>query len=358
MPATIRLAGRRVAAVLAAVGLAAAACTDSDPTAQPTTAPSSSITRPAQPAPPDQNLRDVTKAMLYSDGIAYTLPETAAQMICGALTPNEWSDVLGSTVGRTVFGGVDASCVIDTGILSVQLKMVIDYVGTNAERINGRAVKVDPSPFKERAYASAAVVSVGELQTQEQQRFGAEPVLRLSAKMAALHDATQDLNAMVRRLISLLVPRLAPADKPPTPLPDARGILTYIPTEPVAGVKIHDLPRPVQSHVLCTAVLRVTGIKLSQTAAKVNSVGECYIPRLQISAEVDPFEPPIGESSPYKVAGRPAFEQLGTGILINLLTAQSEYSRPASVTLRLERTLPSSELRTWAEKVANALLVG
>lgn len=351
MPAPIRRTTCYLAALLAAV-LASAACTYSHPATPQNAAPSSRTSSAATPAPPDQNLRDVTKAVLYHDGIAHVLPETSAQMICGALTPAEWSQTLGGPVGRTVFGGVDASCVVDTGSLSVHLRMVVDDLGTHGERINGRRVNIGPRN------ASAAVVAAGEQDIPAQQRISAQPVLYVQTRLPALQEPIQDLPVLLRRLLTVLLPRLARAGKPATPVTDAAGTLVYTPADPVAGVAIHDVPRTVQSRVLCTAVLRVSGITPTVADILVNAVGECVIYKYRIVAKIDQFEPPIGASSPYTVAGYPAFEHPGTSIVINLLTTRPEYGSARAITLRLERDLPRVELRQWAEKVAQAVLIG
>lgn len=163
MRATTSAAGRRFVALLAVAALAATACGDTGADTRPTGPPSSSTTRPVEPAPPDQNLRDVGKAMIYSDGIAQVLPETAAQMICGALSPAEWAGIFGGTVGRTVNGGLDATCVVATGALSVELAMIDGSLGAEGERIHGRRVKVDDTAASRRVgVASAAVVPAGE----------------------------------------------------------------------------------------------------------------------------------------------------------------------------------------------------
>jgi hypothetical protein len=347
--------GLALALLAFALALVSTACTDSGPGTQPTNT-SSSRTPPAKPAPPDQNLRDVTKAMIYSDGIAYVLPETAAQLLCGALSPAEWRQIIGTDVGRTVYGGAGAKCVVSTGALVIDLQTTVEALGGEGERIAGRRVKVDDSSSSKRvAAASAAVVALGELDIPAQQRVGAEPVLHLVARMTDVDRDAPDLPALLHQLLAVLLPRLIPTG-PATPVYDAAGKLAYTPTEPVAGLPIYDLPRTVQSLVLCTVVLRETRIKAQSASILVNSVGECNISTLHIFAAVTQFLPPVAESSPYKIAGRPAEEIPDIGIVINLLSIPTEYERTEHLTLRLNNYAPAAQLRGWAEKVAQQIL--
>jgi hypothetical protein len=356
MPASLRHAGHPVAALLLAAGLVAA-CTNGGRGTQPTNSPSSSTTTySAKPAPPDQNVRDVRQAMIYSDGIAHVLEETAAQMICDALSPAEWHQVLGVGVGRTVYGGVSAKCVVSTGALAIELQTVVEALGSSGERIAGRRVRVDDSSGSNRvAAASAAVVPLGEQNIPAQQRVGARPVLHLLARTTDNDQPAPDLLALLRRLLAALLPRLTPTG-PATPVQDAAGVLAYTSTDPVAGVAIYDLPRPVQSLVLCTAMLRQTGLTAQSVGVSVNAVSECGTSRPPLFAKVDQFLDPAPESSPYRIAGRPAEERAGIGIVINLLSMSAEHDRTQHLTLRLTNHASSAQLRSWAEKVATAVL--
>lgn len=353
---TVRIGGHRLARILAAFALTVVgtACTNSHPVAQ-STITSSSPTRPAKPTPADRNLRDVTKAMIYGDGIAHVLPETAAQMICGALSPAEWHRTVGGDVGRTVYGGVGAKCVVSTGASSIELQMTVEALGAEGERIAGRRVKVDDSSSSKRvAAASAAVVPLGEQDIPAQQRVGAEPVLHLLARMIDMYQPAPDLPALLRHLLAMLLPRLNPASGPATPVYDAAGKLTYIPAESVAGVAIYDLPQTVQSLVLCTIVLQETGIRPQSAGIFVNSVSECNISKPRIFAKVDQFLPPLRQQ--FSIAGLPAQEVPNVGIVIDLLTMPAEYDRIEHLALRLTNYKPSAQLRAWVEMVAPRLL--
>lgn len=358
MRAITRLTGCRIVAMVAATMLAVTACSASDTDPLPTGPPRTSSSPPAKPAPPDQNLRDTAKAMIYSDGIAYVLSETAAQMICGTLSAAEWSDAFGGVVGRVVYGGVDATCVVATGTVTVTLQMTVRDLDAEGERIHGRRVKVDTASASGRvAAASAAVVPLGEQDVPAQQRVGADPVLHLLATMTDMDQPPPDLPALLRRLLTVLLPRLTPTG-PATPVYDA-GKLAYNPTDRPAGVPIYDLPQTVQSLVLCTVVLREAGIKAQPASGVlVNSVGECSIDRPRAFAKVDRFLHPVPESSPFKLAGRAAEERADIGIVINLLTTPTKYDRIEYLTVRLNNYTQGEPLRTWAEKVAPALLTG
>lgn len=340
--------------ILAAVS----ACTPPATTAPPPTTSSPSTAAPSKPAPPaDQHLRNVTRAMIYSDGIAHVLDETAAQMICGALTPTEWHQILGADVGRLVYGGVGAKCVISTGALVVDLERTVETLGTAGELIAGRRVEVDGSlSSRQVAAASAALVPLGEQDVPAQQRVGARPVLHVLARTATgIDQDPADLPAQLRRLLAALLPKLTPTG-PATPVYDDAGKLAYTPTEPVPGVPIYDLPQTVQALLLCTVVLRDAGIQPRPTDVFVNSVAECSVDRLRIFAKVDQFIDPAPETSPYKVAGRPAEERADIGVVINLLTMPARYDRTEHLTLRLTNHAPPARLRAWAERVAARLL--
>lgn len=176
--------------------------------------------------------------------------------------------------------------------------------------------------------------------------------------MTDLYQPVPDFPALLRRLLTALLPNVTP-DGPPTPVDDAAGKLAYVPADRPAGVPIYDLPQTVQSLVLCTVVLRETGIEARPSAGIfVNSGSKCSIQRPRIIAKVDSLLDPVGESSLYTIAGRPAEERAGKGIVINLLTMRTEYGRTDHVTLRLNNYTRGDQLRTWAEKIAPPLLAG
>jgi hypothetical protein len=157
----------RIAAVLAVASLVGTACTNDRNGAQPTTTTGTSTTRSPKPAPPDRNLRNVARAAIYSDGIAYVLPETAAQMICGALSPAEWRTVLGSDVGRAVYGDVDAKCRLSAGSVTIDMTRTVQVLGAVGERIADRRVSIEPSSASGRvAAAQAALVPLAEQDTR------------------------------------------------------------------------------------------------------------------------------------------------------------------------------------------------
>jgi hypothetical protein len=349
----------RLAAVLAAAALVSAACT-SDPTgSQLTTTTSASTTRSSKPAPPDTNLRNVARAAIYGDGIAYVLPETAAQMICGALSPAEWRTVLGSDVGRAVYGDVDAKCRLSSGSVTIDMTGTVQALGAVGERIADRRVTIEPSSASGRvAAAQAALVPLAEQDIPAQQRVGAEPVLHLLAQTTIdleQADAAPDLlPGLLRRVLAALLPRLTPHG-PATPV-EAAGTLTFTATEPVAGVPIYDLPQTVQSLVLCTVVPRESGIKPSVGGIFVDSVSECQIGKpARIFTKVDRFLPAVQEQ--FTIAGHPAQEIADVGIVIDLLTMPNEYGTEARhLTLRLQNYRSSAQLRAWAGKVAPPLL--
>lgn len=352
MSGPIRFPGRRLAAVLVALAAVGTACTNDQPGGQ-AIATGSSTTRPPRPTPPDNGLRPVR--LVYGDGIAHVLPETAAQMICGALPKAAWREAMGGDVGRTVSGSAaEGKCVVTSGSLEVELQMTqfdVDSILAEDESIAGRTVRLRPTPSPRVASAAAAVVPLGEQDVPTQQRIVAYPVLYVNARVEHL-DTGPDLIALLRRLLAALLPKLT-TNGPPTPTEVIPQRLTYTPTEPVAGVALYDLPRTVQSLVLCTAVLKVSSIAPQADNLLVNAVGECSISRPSILAKIDPFANPV--ESQFTVAGHPA-QISSLGVEIDLLTMTTEYDRTTHVALRLNRHYSDpAQLRPWAEKVATQL---
>ncbi|HCT81735.1 MAG TPA: hypothetical protein DGT23_35180 [Micromonosporaceae bacterium] len=345
---------RPLTAVLVALTMATA-CTATEPAAPPTTS-STPVMRPPRPTPPDTGLRTVR--MAYGDGIAFVLPETAAQAICGALSAAEWREVVGAQVGRRVnASAADGTCVVVSGWLVIELTMsdfAIDSIGSEDETIAGRRVRFRPAARGGGSVAAAAaVVPIGEQDLPAQQRVNADPVLYVHARMEGLEDHP-DLDGLVRRMLATLLPRLT-HDVPPTPVNDAAGHLAYTPTEPVAGVALADLPRTVQSLVLCTSVLKTGRRPPKPGQISVNSVGECYISGPDRTfAAVDRFAGPVAVE--FTIAGHSA--HVGSrGVEIELLRMTTESGRTGYVVLRLDRhDLDPNQLRAWAEQVATPLL--
>lgn len=352
MSGTMRFPGRQLAAVLMALAAVGTACTNGQPDSR-ATATGSPTTRPPRPTPPDKGLRPVRP--VYGDGIAHVLPETAAQMICGALSKAEWREAMGGDVGRTVYGSAaEGKCMVTSGSLVVELQMTqfdIDSILADDESIAGRTVRLRPTSSPRIASASAAVLPLGEQDVPTQQRVIAYPVLYVNARVEHL-DTSPDLIALLRRLLAALLPKLT-TNGPPTPTKVIPQRLTYTPTEPVAGVALHDLPRTVQSLVLCTAVLKVSGIAPQPDDLLVNAVGECSISRPSIFAKIDPFANPVANQ--FSIAGHPAHIS-SLGVEIELLSMTTEYDRTTHVALRLTRRYSNpAQLRPWAEKVATQL---
>lgn len=341
------------AAVLAVLGVLAG-CTDSEP-ATPTTTTTTSTSRTPPPTPPDEGLRPVK--IPYGDGIAFVLHETAAQVLCQALSATEWKDAMGGEVGRRVdASSVDGTCVLISGWLEVSLSLrVLDLasVGPEVERIAGRSVRLDVNPSGSSAYAGAAVVPLGEQNVPAQQRVLAHPVLYVSAQMKGL-ETNPHLGELVRRLLGAVLPKLT-HEGPPTPAYDGAGDLPYTPTEPIPGVQLADLPPTVQSLVLCTAALKELKRKPNPEKVLLNAVGECQISGPEgIFIEVDRFGGPVPNG--FTIANHRAYVG-GRGVEIHLLDMKSRNSRTYYLTLRLNRKdLDLDAKRAWAEKVAAPLL--
>lgn len=194
---------------------------------------------PTTSAPEDSGLRPV--ALPFGDGLPYVAAETSAQGICQALTPEVWRELLGGPVGRTIDDGT--TCVVASTDVTVRLRMRELVLDPDVETatIAGHRVRFWDGE------AATALVPVGEQDQEAQLLSGTLPVFHAEGP-----DET------LRELFAALLPVLV-HDGPPVPVSDAGGEVPYTPTAPLPGVRLVDLPAPVQGLVLCTAVVAVTG---------------------------------------------------------------------------------------------------
>ena len=210
----------------------------------------------APPPPRDAGLRPVS--LPFGDGLPYVAAETAAQGICQALSPEAWRELLGGPVGRTVEDGL--TCVVTGADVTVRLRMRELVLDPDAEvvTIAGHRVR-----FGERE-AATALLPVGEQDQEAQLLSGTLPVLHAEGP-----DET------LRELFAALLPVLV-HDGPRVPVPDADAVVPYTPTAPLPGVRLVDLPWPVQGLVLCTALAAVTGAPADRV--QVGRKGGCEVP--------------------------------------------------------------------------------
>jgi hypothetical protein len=234
----------------------------------------------AAPPPQDSGLRPVS--LPYGDGLPYLAPETSAQAICQALPAEQWQELLGGPVGRTIDDRL--TCVVAGTDVTVRLRMRELAPDPDAEvvTIAGHRVRIGDQQ------AATALHPVGEQDVDAQV---------LSRTLPVFHVEGPD--GLLRELVAALLPVLV-HDGPPVPTPDAAGEVPFTPTPPVPGVRLIDLPAPVQGLVLCTAIQAATGTPAGQV--HVGPGGSCDVGDTTASVLAE-FE--MGEPAK-TVAGLPA----------------------------------------------------
>lgn len=211
---------------------------------------------PTTAVPPDSGLRPVV--VPYGDGLPYVAPETSAQAICQALPPERWQEMFGGPVGRTIDEGT--TCVVTGADMTVRLRMreLAPDPGAEVVTLAGHQVRFGDGT------AATALLPVGEQDEQAQVVSRTLPVFYAEAP-----DET-----LLRDLFATLLPVLV-HDGPPVPAPDADGEVPFTPTAPLPGVRLVDLPAPVQGLVLCTALQAATSAPANQV--HVNGGGGCDV---------------------------------------------------------------------------------
>jgi hypothetical protein len=240
---------RRLAVLALTVAALTSGCTTAGQDVPPTEGPET--TRPPQ----DAGLRPVS--LPYGDGLPYLAPETSAQAICQALPAERWQELLGGPVGRTIDDRL--TCVVTGADVTVKLRMRELAPDPDAEvvTIAGHQVRIGDQQ------AATALLPVGEQDLDAQV---------LSRTLPVFHVEGPD--EKLRELVAALLPVLV-HDGPPVPAPDADGEVPFTPTPPVPGVRLGDLPAPVQGLVLCTAIQAATGTAVEQV--HVNRGGGCEV---------------------------------------------------------------------------------
>jgi hypothetical protein len=286
----------------------------------------------------------------YRDGLAYVMEETSAQALCHALSPEEWRELFGGDVGRTVeFSGGGTSCVAVSGPLRVEAGMVdgsvIDTSNGGPEEIGGHQVWVSNALPGSRAWATAELAP-------RSVPFPARPVLAVSASME-FRETRDGLDELLRELLTILLTRLA-HDGPATPVNDASGRVPFTSTPPVPGVRLLDLPRPVQALVLCTAMAN-TG---APHGIRTNMVAQCFADgdgrrALVIQDRTD------GGPAQFTVRGRPARFGPSGALLVDIAELPDTVT-PLSgveyVQLMLDwRNADQTMVREWADQFVGQL---
>lgn len=311
---------------------------------------STSTTSTTQPVPPDSGLRPVENR--YGDGIAYVLGETAAQIICQALTPQEWSDILGGDVGRTIepFG----DCIVTSSTVTIELSMST-AVGSNRDGVDEETIAGHPA-WVWIAGDRAAEGVVGLLPFVEGDTSPRYlPSLYVQATPIA-HGSHDDLGGLVRAVSATLAPKLL-HDGPKTPRwEEERLTVPYVRTEPVPGTALYDLPPTVQGLVLCTVMADLQAAEIRDSDLLVLGTGSCALPDAPRPYGWVMESSDAAGDGDLTVAGFPAgFTSLGIAIDLRTLPAISPNGEDRYIRLLLRSDADPAELRVWAEKVVGSL---
>jgi hypothetical protein len=158
---------------------------------------------------------------------------------------------------------------------------------------------------------------------------------------------------MLRKLLATLLTRLA-HDGPVTPVEDSYGHVPLRPTPPVPGVRLSDLPRPVQGLVLCTAMANT-----APGGYWTDRFGQCVSDDLGRRARVTHRNTDDGLAG-FTVGGRPArFDPLGGTVSIDLAELPAGVTAADGVTyVRLELGWAGADeaaARGWAERLVGQL---
>lgn len=336
----------RVVASLMAVAVLAG-CSSPDP-APPSPTGTSTTSSKAWPTPEDSGLRPVT--VPYRDGLAYVMEETSAQALCHALSPAEWRELFGGDVGRTVEhlgGGV--SCTAVSGPMTVHATMIhgslLDTSAGDPHDIGGHQAWISTGESDSRAWAAAEVASRSAPDP-------AQSVLYLSASME-FRETRDGLDDLLRELLTILLTRLA-HDGPATPVKDASGRVPFAATPPVPGVRLLDLPRPVQGLVLCTAMANIG----APHGIRTNMVAQCFADgdgrrALVVENTTD------GGPAQFTVGGRPARFGPSGALLVDIAELPDTVTASSGVEyvqLMLDwRNADQTTMREWADRFVGQL---
>lgn len=324
----------KVLVLLLAVAALAGCAWDPPPSTAPTT---------TRGVPNDANLRPVT--MTYKDGLVYTYGETSAQALCHALSPQEWRTLLGGEVGRTVENYDE--CVVGNSSLTVRMSMKLDepdYApdGRETELIGGYPAWIE---------SGGAVVTLVE----EPGSMWARPFLVVGLSTGS---GSPDQRDLLRRLVTTLLGKLA-HDGPATPVEGADDTLAFVPTQPVPGVRLIDLPWPVRALVLCTAMVATGAAQVSS----VDMAGQCAADDGDRTAAdghrtaAVTGEDQVVKSARFKVGGRLAWFTDYDAIVIDLAELPPDgYGRESHLYLKLAWSfVDRTATKAWANQFVGQL---
>lgn len=291
--------------------------------------------------------------MPYGDGIAYVGEETSAQLLCQALEPARWRDVLGASVSRTVQNSLgNSQCVLDNASMTMEVStelFLLDEIGSVLQTVHGR-------PARFGADGDKAMHGAAELLRATAVGLEGQEGLNLYLRVVAKQSAEPGLPGIVRRTIEALMPAIL-NDRPKTP----GWPVTFEHTGPVRGVALLDLPGPVQARVLCSALHDDSGTGPAAGEADLGRTDDCSVMKSGETRQArltsdNELRDHLGRE--FTIAGLPARVNDDEASII-LRTVPGEPSGTIYHLLVLRRQgLGVAALRVWAEAIASRLRVG
>ncbi len=289
--------------------------------------------------------------MPYGDGIAYVQEETSAQLLCQALDPARWRDVVGAPVSRTVQNSLYSSqCVLDNAALAMEVsteRFPLEEIGPRLETVHGRPARIG-ADSETSMHGAVELLPAADPESREG--------MNLYVRAVAKQGAAPGLPGVVRRTLDALVPAIL-TDKPKTP---GRPV-TFEHTEPVEGVALLDLPTPVQARVLCSALHDESGTGPTAHETRLGVTSDCLVVKSgetrQARLDIE-YELRDSMGGEFTIAGLPARVNDDEARIV-LRTVPGEPSGTIYHVLVLWRQgLGVAALRDWAGAVASLLRIG
>jgi len=196
---------------------------------------------------------------LSGEALTYAQSDTVSQVICQALTKEQWQQIFGPIGRHAAFALSHEPCLIATSAVNLLFTLVDRAPGWQpTTTLGGRPAT---SGLTDRGVVTASVTLVDD---------PTRPVLEVDL-MLINRPSTSAQQAMVASVLDRLVPVLA---RPSEPMPKAAGgRLEFVRTKPPAHGGIVDEPSPRQALELCTVLVEHAGYAPDQVTPIPD--GEC-----------------------------------------------------------------------------------
>lgn len=206
----------------------------------------------------DERIRPVPT--LSGEALTYVRPDTASQVICQALSFDQWQQVTGGPVGRyPASAGPHQPCLIATTV-NLRFFLADRTPGWQSNTtFGGRPARTDAA---KNGALTATVTLVDD---------ASRPVLQVEPLLIN-RLSTADQQRLLTTVLNRLVPVLARPSKP-MPKADGTGELQFVKARPPAHGGIVDEPSPLQALELCTTLVDHAGYTPAQVTPLVT--GSC-----------------------------------------------------------------------------------